>query len=435
MGLLVRFKKYVAAVERSILHPSLYDDQEELLRARLMLIVCLSPLIAFAPFVVYTYLRSPDRPTTFLILAIGHLLVTVTPFSLRLFPTTKKPAQAFTLVALAQILFATSVSGGIYSPVLYTYPLIPILMGFLGRFRVMIACCFVLIATVSYLHLTAPEVIPEGVPGMGPATLGWSILTAAVVASVSMALNHRLRERLVSELSQRTQAELESQEARKLKDSFLGYLSHEMRSPLGAIIGSLDLMKQTSDEAVRTRQVKVMHSASYGMVRLMDDLLDITALERNHLRLEMEPVDVVDLAKEVCLEYQHSAQEQGLTLQLQSDDALRPVDGDRQRLRQVLSNLVSNSLKYTVAGGVELELRAIDGGCRFSVSDSGCGIDPDMVDRIFEPFVRVASVSTRGAGLGLPISAKLLSRMGSQMSVDSVVGEGTTFWFDMPFST
>ena len=208
-----------------------------------------------------------------------------------------------------------------------------------------------------------------------------------------------------------------------------------MRSPLGVIVGSLDLLEQSQDEKFRDRQSKVMRSASDGMVRLMDDLLDITALENNRLRLAIDNVSVPILAEELCREFEMKAQEKKLSLLLNYDAELREIACDRQRLRQVLSNLISNALKYTDTGGVEVEIRAVDKQCRISVSDSGVGISLDMLNYIFEPFYRGASPAIDGAGLGLSISQKLLVLMGSGMTVDSVVGEGTTFWFELPFTS
>jgi signal transduction histidine kinase len=426
--------KLLRSIEQKILHPALYEDQTDLLRARLMLIVCLSPMVIFVPFVIYTYMLAPDRPMVHLVLGVGHLLVTLTPFSLRLFPTTEKPALAFTAVATLQVVVATYLTGGVYSPVLYTFPLLPVLAGFLGRTKGVITCCSVSIMAVWYLAINPPDIEPVITHGMGPATLVWSIVTAGIVATVGMQLSNRLNVRLLGELDQRILAEKETEQARELKDSFLGYLSHEMRSPLGVIVGSLDLMEQSDERDVHVRQAKAMRSASDGMVRLMDDLLDITALENNRLRLEVEAVSVPILAEELCREFQMNAQSKGLTLRLHSDSELPGIECDRQRLKQVLSNLISNALKYTSAGGVEIGIRSADGFCRLSVSDSGNGIESIMLEKIFEPFYRGASASIPGAGLGLPISQKLLARMGSAINIDSVVGEGTTVWFELPFS-
>jgi signal transduction histidine kinase len=426
--------KLLRSIEQKILHPALYDDQKELLRARLMLIVCLSPLLVFAPFIVYANMLAPERPVTHLILAIGHLLVTLTPLSLRLFPTTEKPALAFTAMATLQVVVATSLTGGIYSPVLYTFPLLPVLAGFLARTKGVVTCCAVSIGSVWYLEMNAPEVKPFIAEGVESATLAWSILTAAIVATVSMKLNDRLNVRLLDELRQRTQAEEETQKARELKDSFLGYLSHEMRSPLSVIVGSLDLMEQTVEPKIQIRHSKAMRSASDGMVRLMDDLLDITALENGRLRLDVEAVNAEVLAEEICREFEVMAQEKGLSIKVQAGSDLKDMECDRQRLKQVVSNLISNALKYTVAGGVEIEVRSVDGCCRLSVSDSGVGIHPTVLEKIFDPFYRGASASIKGVGLGLPIAKQLLSRMNSEIHVESVVGEGTTFWFELPFS-
>jgi two-component system sensor histidine kinase BarA len=167
------------------------------------------------------------------------------------------------------------------------------------------------------------------------------------------------------------------------------------------------------------------------MVRLMDDLLDISAISMGQLSLDIRPMDIGLLMQEVHQSFLVSAQEKGLALALDVPEAPTIVVGDVQRYRQILSNLVGNAIKFTEAGGVELAVSLSESTIRVSVSDTGIGIAEADRQFIFEPYARAEGSGVGGTGLGLTISRQLLLQMNTDLMLDSVVGEGTSVWFDL----
>jgi signal transduction histidine kinase len=233
------------------------------------------------------------------------------------------------------------------------------------------------------------------------------------------------------DFQQRASAQSEAKVAHEVKDWFIAYFSHEMRTPLSVIEGSIDLIEHAPEGANSSRQIHALRAASRGMVRLMDDLLDISAISMGQLSLDIRPMDIGLLMQEVHQSFLVSAQEKGLALALDVPEAPTIVVGDVQRYRQILSNLVGNAIKFTEAGGVELAVSLSESTIRVSVSDTGIGIAEADRQFIFEPYARAEGSGVGGTGLGLTISRQLLLQMNTDLMLDSVVGEGTSVWFDL----
>ncbi len=234
-------------------------------------------------------------------------------------------------------------------------------------------------------------------------------------------------------------ANQKSQVANLAKSQFLATISHELKTPLNGILGMAQLLKHVDiTPAQRMEYAQIILDSGKSLDTLIKDLLDISQIEANKLVLRSEPCDVVALTHDVTTLFFRSAQQKNLTIESQW---LGQPDGlfrtDPIRLRQMLSNLVSNAIKFTETGfvrivGQEVERNGAEAILEFSVSDSGIGIAADKLDLLFKRFSQVDASHTRsfeGTGLGLSIIEGLAKRMGGGVGVESQMGVGSRFWF------
>jgi signal transduction histidine kinase/FixJ family two-component response regulator/HPt (histidine-containing phosphotransfer) domain-containing protein len=279
------------------------------------------------------------------------------------------------------------------------------------------------------------------------AIIGYLMAQAATVAVwnvvffvVPMAALYTVYERLVTVHEQDVlKAEkLAAESANRAKSAFLAMMSHEIRTPMNAILGNAQLLGDASLGHEERESVETIETAGNTLLSLINDVLDFSKIEADRMELERAGFAPVKLVSSVVKLFGINARTKGIALTAEIDSAIPPVlAGDSLRLRQVLSNLVGNAIKFTPTGGVTVRARveaAFDDATRlrFEVSDTGIGIDADGAARLFAPFSQVDTSTTRrygGTGLGLAISKKLATLMGGEIGVDSVPGQGSTFWF------
>ena len=230
----------------------------------------------------------------------------------------------------------------------------------------------------------------------------------------------------------------EALQAAKLKSEFLAIISHEMRTPMNAILGPLELLIDTASDPDQIEFAKTALVGSHAMLALIDDILDYSRLAGGELRLREVAFDVSDTLEALIDDFIPQAKEKGLELRFRNELA-QPLllAGDPARLGQVLVNLIGNAIKFTERGEiavvVSLEAEtAMDATLRFSVTDTGIGITKDVQKKLFTPFSQADASSTRkfgGTGLGLAIAAQIVERMSGTISISSTLGSGSTFHF------
>jgi signal transduction histidine kinase/CheY-like chemotaxis protein len=228
----------------------------------------------------------------------------------------------------------------------------------------------------------------------------------------------------------------EAEAAAKAKASFLAVMSHELRTPLNGVIGMASLLDRTPMSTTQADYVRTISVCAEGLLAQINDVLDLTRLESDGVVLEHLPIDVRTLAEDVLGICAPRAAEKGLELILDAP-ALPTVEGDPSRLRQALVNLVGNAVKFTPTGHVLLRIRHEPGRLQLAVEDTGIGMAPEVLKRLFTPFVQADESMTRrfgGTGLGLAISRRLVRLMGGDIAVHSATGSGSCFTISLPMS-
>ena len=226
----------------------------------------------------------------------------------------------------------------------------------------------------------------------------------------------------------------------KAKSQFLAVMSHEMRTPLAGIVGVMDLLKATKLTKKQDHYVQIATSSSEILLEHINEALDITRIEDGALKLSPQEFDLDDLVRSLIDVLKPLANEKGLKLELQIDKNINTnFMGDRHRIRQVLTNLVGNSIKFTEQGSIKLLINCSKGSgvsnFKFNIIDTGVGIAPENHEKIFDDFVVISSggkQQTRGDGLGLSISRKIARQMGGDIIVESNINEGATFILSLP---
>jgi signal transduction histidine kinase/AmiR/NasT family two-component response regulator len=227
-----------------------------------------------------------------------------------------------------------------------------------------------------------------------------------------------------------------AEEANRAKSDFLAVMSHEIRTPLNGVLGMAQAMDMEPLAPLQRDRLRVIRESGGALMDLLDDLLDISRIEAGRLSLEMQDFNLRTAVEGAHAAFAAEARAKSLDFTLDVDPAVHGLwRGDPARVRQVLSNLISNSVKFTREGGVSVRLSRNAAGVRFEVSDTGIGIAPDRVTRLFEKFARADVSATResgGAGLGLAICQELCRAMGGAITVGSAPGQGSTFAVDLP---
>jgi signal transduction histidine kinase len=253
-------------------------------------------------------------------------------------------------------------------------------------------------------------------------------------------LEELVRERTLELSDAKERAEVAS----RAKSQFLARMSHELRTPLNAVMGYAQILKMDDTLTPKQRNgLEIIHSSGQHLLTLIVDILDLSRIEAGKAELRLGPVELVTRLQALADIVRVMAVDKHIELDLQLDPQLpAAVIADDKRLSQILLNLLGNAVKFTHAGGVTLKAQRLAAAAdtppdhallRFEVQDSGVGIAADQVERLFEPFEQAGSAEQRvgGTGLGLAISRQLVRMMGGEIRLESQLGQGSRFWFEI----
>ncbi len=346
--------------------------------------------------------------------------------------------------------------GGVGAPAYAWVSVTPLLAGLIqGQRPGLIWWCVCAVVTAGLLiwaqlsggpppQQTPGEVLDQGIGEM----VGLLVMSGAALVFYTRVIERQTTElthtvdRLEAEVEVRRAAEIAAQAADDAKSAFLATMSHEVRTPMNGVIGMTDLLLESPLPDEQREYAETIRTSANTLLVILNDILDLSKSEAGHLELEHIPVRPAVLVQEVEKLMRDGAHRKGLQMSSRSAPNVPTwVVADPHRLRQMLSNLVANALKFTHEGGVQIVLSARSGSedsqyvLRFEVIDTGIGIEQDKVEGLFSPFVQADSSMARkygGTGLGLTIVRSLAEKMHGQVGAESAPQKGSTFWFEVP---
>ncbi|CAH0535135.1 Autoinducer 2 sensor kinase/phosphatase LuxQ [Vibrio stylophorae] len=262
------------------------------------------------------------------------------------------------------------------------------------------------------------------------------IVNDAVVAVIAQGLDITALKDAQKQSERATQA---AEQANHAKSHFLATMSHEIRTPLNGILGIAELLQEEASQqppSSQQAQLNTLYASSRHLLSLVNDILDFSKIEQGELRIQIAPFSLPEQLDNICSVYQSLCAQKGLQFLTQIEALTQPIQGDALRLRQILHNLLSNAVKFTHQGTIELAVRTQREQLQLIVQDSGIGIEPHLIEHLFEPFTQGQNHSKReyqGTGLGLAIVQQLVQLMGGSIEVESQLRRGSRFIVTLPY--
>jgi len=403
---------------------------------------CLVSLIVFS--LLFYFIHQPAYDHAVHLLAAALYLVLLLALSLGL--SYVAVANLGFLISMLHIGAVVVQTGGINSGTMVwtTVLTVPATL-LLSRTLAMFWGLMALLGNLVILVLTQNGIL-NSLTDMSNDVMGWTLMNKMLVACMAMGvvwLAERMHSQQVDRLDKSHQVLEETHQALRQaqahKDEFIASVGHELRTPMNAILGLNGLLR--SELATNPDDVDVVdhiRRSTEQLLQVVNDILDFSQLQAGRLSLREDRFALSETVQSVLDLLGDKARSKGLVMRL-DDLAVQGlwVQGDRQRLIQVLRHLLDNAVKFTAQGHVLVRIKSVPSGVLFEIEDTGIGIAADRLQQVFNRFEHADSQTNRlygGTGLGLSICERLVSLQGGHIGVSSVLGQGTTFWFDLPLS-
>jgi signal transduction histidine kinase/ActR/RegA family two-component response regulator len=353
-------------------------------------------------------------------------------------------AHATLLWSIVFVFYLAAYTGGINSPVMVwsTVSILPAIL-LLERKHALIWVGALLLSNVALFYISQQGWVDINI-NMSNDVMGWTLANKFFVVSLSIIVvyvSERMHRTQVAEVDQSNQDLVKTHQAlisaQAHKDEFIASVGHELRTPMNAILGLNGILR---NELVAKKEdveiVDLIRKSTEQLLQVVNDILDFSQLQAGRLVLHKEDFALRETVAAVMAHYAHLAKSKNIELRLDATSLQDVwVHGDRQRLVQVLKNLLDNAYKFTAAGSVIVKINLVKGGVLFNVQDTGIGIAADRQQQIFNGFEHADIQTNRqygGTGLGLSICERLISLQGGTIGVISQLGHGARFWFQLP---
>ena len=351
-------------------------------------------------------------------------------------------AGACFCVPLALATWATTfLVGGISAQIAPILVIIPLFAAFFLEQRfALITCALNVLVILGMYALGLTNNVDTSAILTGQPALHVSVSVLAVLGFIAGTISLTFMRYYRQVLDDLTEAKLQSEEASRAKSNFLATMSHEIRTPMNGIMGMLDLLVQSGLGGKQDDYAQTARSSADDLMTILNDILDISKLDAGQVHIEKVAMNPRQMISDIVSLYASNAEDKGLSLRSSiSDEVPQWVEGDPTRVRQVLANLVSNAIKFTEQGAVDILLWTEDDQpslkLGIEVIDTGIGIPKDAHAVLFDRFTQADTTTTRrygGTGLGLAICKQLIEQMGGDIELDSTVGVGTRIRFTLP---